>query len=516
MPALFDLPNELLDKIVDQVHPDDIINFSLSRRQIQVLAKNAVSLHLQRKKTYEDIVLHGCHRHENNAHPLRLIRDICMDWRIGEYPKYLTFECCHHPNRYDDAIEDEDKEDTKEYEIVQREDDIFCQTTMQAIQGYIEERATDLGFSKLNRTYLGQSYNNVGTYLGEFDVSAYCSAAKGGNETHEGINRTRGGIREAMLALLLFFIPNLEAICLARSTWGIWHLEEAIEWISFQTLQRSLSVRKPLMNLSQVRFLGYDDDELLYADGQGENFGNFMSFASLPSMRTIYGDFVEGGDIAEGIWKFAPHTSNVTEIILQHSAVKAEYLTELLVGIKALERFTYDYNENLDSGPGAEIHKLIGTLLEHAKHSLEYLAFTGSFGLRDGVSDIHPCKGSLKDFRVLKEVVLDSYVYVDSDSAYPESNPGDSSCGDDPYIIRHLVNLMPSSIETIHLVGVRGTRHVSGLLKNLLEQKGLRLPKFSKLIIGRTHDSPGGEWGRALWAKCEQAGVTLNTYWDRS
>ena len=425
-----------------------------------------------------------------------------MDWRSGEYTKLLRFQCCHHPNRPGDGIEDQDEEDTKEFEIEKTKDDAICQKTMQDIQGYIEEKFRESGFSNLDRTYVGTFDPDDAHDLSRFDVREACSAAKEGD-------------RDAMLAILLFLLPNLEGICLAQSTWGILFLEEAINWICFQdqNLQRSPSARKPLMKLAHVRFQGYDDEDMLYADGQGEDFQDFMPFAALPSMRTMFGEFVQGRHTARSVWRFPPHTSNVNQIDLRRSAVKPEYLAELMAGIKSLEGFLYDYNENLDGGGASamEIHKIIGTLLEHAKHSLEFLGITGRWDLRNGRGDLHTCRGSLRGFEVLKKVILDSNVFVE-DASYDDSvyNPDEiSHAGNHGQIIRHLVDVLPPSIEVIQLVGVDVLKHAEGLLGNLFEQKQLRLPKLRELIIRANQYYPGSGWEKALRERCEKVGVAL-------
>ena len=220
-----------------------------------------------------------------------------------------------------------------------------------------------------------------------------------------------------MLALLLLFIPNLKAVCFVQRTWAVEDLIDAIYWINEQNLQRSSRARKILMDLSRVCFLGGHEH------WRGENTEVFMQFATLPSMRTIFGRYVEGLDQAEVEWAFPHHTSNITEIILQHSVIKAQYLSKLLVGIKALKRFDYDRQVNVDDGfenlyedCPMETHQIIGALLEHTKQSLEYLSLTGGFHLRTGESDIHPCKGSPRDLEVVNEVVLNNNIYVEQAS----------------------------------------------------------------------------------------------------
>lgn len=138
--------------------------------------------------------------------------------------------------------------------------------------------------------------------------------------------------------------------------------------------------------------------------------------------------------------------------------------------------------------------------------------------MRDGDSDIYPCKGSLRDFEVLKEVVLDSFPYLEH-ASYDGSkfNPDQNSyAGDHVHTIRHLEDVLPHSIETIQFVGSKVLNDASSLLVDLFEQKELRLPKLSNLIIESRDHRPKHGWGRVLGERSEKVGVTLYTTWERS
>ena len=52
MTRVFDLPNEVLQQIIDVVDPEDIENFAVSRIRISRLAKKALLQHFQRKKEF--------------------------------------------------------------------------------------------------------------------------------------------------------------------------------------------------------------------------------------------------------------------------------------------------------------------------------------------------------------------------------------------------------------------------------------------------------------------------------
>ena len=495
MPQLLDLANEILYKIVDQIHPNDIVNFSLCRKDIHELAKNAVALHVRRKRILENIVLHGCHRHRPNSHPIGLIRDICMDWRNGEYTKSLIIQCCHNP---DSTPEDDDpdqyEEDARLYETEKKEDDKCVQSVMQSIQDYIEEKVVESGIPTLSQLRRGEKHTDDTVSRSRFDVEDACEHVKKGR-------------RDTMLALLLLFLPNLERLQLAQFTWGVFDLLSMIDLISPQNLQGVPRSRRPLMNLSQVYLLGSDDNRA------GEDFNLFMPFAALPSMRSINGAFVEGQDMIND-WIFAPHTSSITEITLRESAVRPECLAEMIGAIKVLKRFVYDYTVNYDAGVAMHIQNIIGILLEHAKHCLEFLQITGDWNLRIGERGSHPCKGSLRGFEVLKEVVLDSYVYVepasDGDPGYIPNNiiNGENS----GYTVRSLVEVLPPSIETIQLVGSELAEHVPRFLRHLLEQKELRLPRFRTLVIRMKDYRPGSEWEWRVRRGLGRVGVALVMY----
>lgn len=482
MPSILGFPNEILYRIIDRIHPDDIVNFSLAHKHFGSLSKEAVSLHEQRKKKYESILLHGCYLHKPNEHPFRLIKDICMDWKIGEYPKYLTFECCC------------DKRKVSEVE----EHDPIVQTIMQDFQGDIEDKAAKLGVPKTIGLEMGGLRRDVGPILNSFCVDASFRA-------------TREGDRESMLALLLLFIPNLQQICFQESAFTAALISDAIYWMSERIRQQSSSARKPLMDLSHVSFLGYND-HALYTE-----FEWLMPFATLPSMRAIFGEFVQGIDQATDKWVLPPHSSNVIYINLQCSVIKAQYLSELLVGVKALHHFTYHREDDEGSAYALqwncpmETHQIIGTLLEHAKHSLEYLALTGRCHPRNGGNDIHPCKGSLRGFQNLKVVVIDSNIYVEEASySGPPLSPHEISyVGKNNQMCRRLVDLLPPSIETILLIGPDILDHIFGLLDKFFEQKQQRLPKLRKLLIGKSNYHPGADWVVAFSAQCRKVGVEL-------
>lgn len=491
MSLLLGLSNELLYRIIDQIHPGDIINFSLSRKEIYLLAKDAVSLHLQRKRLYKEVTIHGCLRHEHNRHPLELLRDICMDWRIGEYPKFLTVQCCYRPFYPDNSDEEMEEIDDKLYEVEKREDEIICQQNIQAFQDSIEDKATASGFQDLD--YIGREYSYDGeAHIKSFNLADCCIEALEGN-------------RDAMLALLLFFLPNLKTLCLAQSSWDARYVESAVHWISSQSRQRNPRARKLLTNLSHVRLQGSSKDNSSEAR---ECFEALIPFAALPSMRKLSGYWVESSRLMDTKSMFPYHTSNVTEINLNCSAISVEHLTNLLIGIKALRRFCYDYADIYDGDrEGMEVHKIVAALLEHAKHSLEYLALIGSCD-HDREEDVVDNQG-LQGFEVLSKIYLYDEVYHWL-LPNPALSPGD---GFDRTKYRPLVNVLPSSIEAVSIRGLSIFNFASDVLAYLGKEKDLRLPKLTSItFVGSIpEDREMAEQWRGM---CERKGITLTLETD--
>lgn len=474
MPSLLDLANETLYQIIEDIHPNDILNFSLCRKEVHLLAREILQEHKSWQQTYTHVVLHGCHRHQNDSHPLQLIREICMDWKIGEFPKSLRVECCDV-----DENESDHEDDDKKYEAEKRKDGITTQTIIQDIGSYIREKAM------------------LSAHLPNLVLEELCIS----------INK---GYRAAMIGLLLLLLPNLETICFNSYTWNASSLDEILDTVASRDLYGHPARAKALTRLSQIQILGARDNVA------GEDFWYLLPFAALPSMRTIFGTFVSSPDDKPMEWPPSFRSSHVTEITLQHSGIEVQHLTQLLSSVSALKRFTYSHNQGLDNDNASmKAHKIIGALLEHAEHSLEYLALTGHCDFRDAEEDKHYNKGSLQGFRVLKEVFLHSDIYVDQvpyDGSSPD--PDEGIYGErSKDVIRALVDVLPPSIETVQLVGRRLSGHLSGhlshLLANLWEQKDLRLPKLNNITALMYYWHISSALVESLTQRCNNIGVRL-------
>ena len=473
MPLLLDLSNELIYKIIDHIHPDDISNFSLTRRELHSLAKDAVSLHLERQKTYERIVLDGCHRHKDHMHPLQVLKDMCMDWRVGTYVRTLTVECCMPPLDPYLYPEKEDKEDSRRYEVERVEDRIMTERVVEAIQGYVEQKAVGLGLGFW--------------FLRPFKGDELCSEAARGD-------------RSAMLALLFLLLPNLERIRLVEFTYGAEYLQHAVLALAELHYEQDSTARIPLKDLCEVQVIGSPHDD------RCEGFAKFADFALLPAMQTMVAEFVSDERDRDRNDAFPPRISNVRRLYLLNSAVRPASLTKLLCRIKYLDSFVFDHEMMLMMSAGRRYmstRQIIAALQQHAGHSLRFLALSGSFEL-----DSIPC--SLQGFEVLKELQLSLVMYTSVLflSEAPELR----------YQACPLVYVLPASIEKVMLSSFQGCSNVQAVLvtmfRDFAEQKRSRLPKLKYVNFSGEHDERIVEICGGFGEVCENSEVTLGTHWE--
>lgn len=273
MRSFFDFSNDTFYQIINHIHPDDILNFSVSCKWVHMMTKATLKQHASWTQAYTHVVLDGCHRHQNDRHPLRLIRDVCLDWRIGELPKTLELECCGVVELDED--DSDVQEDEEEHENETRVDEIAIQAIMQDDKGYIEKKAAATGY--LDRDQL----DNLFAYI-------------------------QCGYRGAMIGLLLLILPNLESISFREFTWNAASLTTIADLIADRNLQSHPPRSIALGKLSHIHIFDYKNNP------RGEDLEFLVPFAALPSMRKLSGISVITVDDDPMIWPFDLRVSNVT------------------------------------------------------------------------------------------------------------------------------------------------------------------------------------------------------------
>ena len=141
------------------------------------------------------------------------------------------------------------------------------------------------------------------------------------------------GNGEAMLGLLLTLLPHLMSMVIVQQPEGFFMkmLTRIVE------LQQPPHIHAPqaLTKLTRIDTTpDYSEDDL---EMMGANEFNYVSqYMLLPSMRSI-----TGSDFQGFWWRHNPGISDVREINIAHGTVDGESITNLLRGVRALERFGF-------------------------------------------------------------------------------------------------------------------------------------------------------------------------------
>ena len=87
MPKLLDLPNEILDQIIDDTIPESVEAFAESSTHIYNLARDRLDQHFNDLSSYCEVELRNDGRKYS---PLGLLRDILQKPYLVQYPQQLT------------------------------------------------------------------------------------------------------------------------------------------------------------------------------------------------------------------------------------------------------------------------------------------------------------------------------------------------------------------------------------------------------------------------------------------
>ncbi|KAL8679779.1 MAG: hypothetical protein Q9224_007007, partial [Gallowayella concinna] len=192
-------------------------------------------------------------------------------------------------------------------------------------------------------------------------------------------------LHDIAYSAILSTLRNLEVLEIDRCVWTVLRDDTTLEVVS-NTHHR----------LTEVRVIG--------EPGDGESLSHVSVFASIPSVRKIYGSYVFGPDVVP---LHAP--SNLEDLYFERSGVDGPSFENLLTSVKKLKRLYY---ENIwDSGEPHthEPRRLINSLRVHALESLETLSWIDSgreYLCDDNGEDMaRPC--SLREFKALKHVAIE-------------------------------------------------------------------------------------------------------------
>ena len=273
---------------------------------------------------------------------------------------------------------------------------------------------------------------------------------------------------------------------------------------------------KILTKLREVQLGGYecnDDDNNHFV----EDFDLAAYFAKLPSMRTIYASPAKNLFVQNPWIEVGYRTSTIEKITIRGEKMDATYMTSCLGSLTALRRFDYynpwDITDVLDR---SGLIAILRALLEHANTSLEFLNLHSGVwtSLQGGVA----MPFSLNAFEKLKSATLNCRLWAPvslEDSEEPQNVRGDDSAVQNSRLIKasKLVDILPSSMETVGLYGKVGVRDVERMLQGLTEHKANRLPRLEEIIFYEvswlTEDAMDAKMAQELQEQCSGIGIKL-------
>ena len=165
----------------------------------------------------------------------------------------------------------------------------------------------------------------------------------------------------------------------------------------------------------------------------------------------------------------------------------ATYMTRCLGSLKALRKFDY-YNpwDITDVLNRSGLIAILRALLEHANTSLEFLNLHS--GVCSSLKGAAAMPFTLNTFEKLKSATLNCRLWAPvslEDSEEPQNVRGGDLAVQNSRLIKpsKLVDILPSSMETVGLYGKVGVRDVERMLQGLTEHKANRLTRLEEIVF---------------------------------
>ena len=452
MLRLLDLPNELLLEVIQLVVPEGIEQFTLSSKEIYHLGRDTLISHRCRKQ-YGVV---NCSRAKDpdigsmkHIQPLRFLANISLDEAIAAYTTELTIGRSD-VDKWGLFLDNEEQE-------------------------------------QLHTVWLSAKIESC-PYLKHEDVDSWTADIL-------------SGFLPRTYALLVTLLPNLRSLTIIEHFRLEPSFSDMVSNIARVSTQGDHVTSIALGKLSELCV----NDRASYPS---ESLNLCAEFAALPSMRSLQGHNVLGSDF---LWPSQAQISGITSIRFSGSSVNADSFTELFRGMKALEVFVYeqgarDYGQTAEENPA----DIVDGLLLHAKSSLRRMDITRNRG--EDFDDECYFLVSLDAFEVLRWIRLDvELLFIeDSDEVdvalpaghfYTEEGLEDYHYG---YEASPLVDTLPSSVETLELVGVLSEANTASMLARLPELKEERLPRLKKIIFEGHYAV-----GETITTECSKVGIKL-------
>jgi len=521
--SLLVLPNEILKLLLALAEPPVLVNLALSCHLIHAIAEPELRLHNIRKGEYSNFFCHGCYRHgpdhkdtddemdqeevdgsedrdegakqdgedsddqevfqrtgfcPSYSHPLRLIQDICDDFRVAFYLKSLSVDCCIEKEKdlprgaLENLSEDE------------REEALFVRGTM----GEHRDEVRDL-------------LDRCGYYTPKC-VNQLC-------------RKIERGSRGAMLGLLLLVLPNLRLISLDQYTWNATEFKDILtDIVVVHRICRGVAGRPlALSKLTDVRIHGPTVPNV-DAQIKLQDSAFFNLFSRLPTVRNLHAHQLS--DWHWGHWSTAPPKSSaVRRIVVRWGRLQSYSISQCLRRFQALEVFSYSYEALEGDFTTTDVGKVISVLQELFGHCLKKLEiFCGRNAPLPGhlLADDGDGRASLKGFQVLTTARLSCYNFLRKVEFYDGANDDNLDLRAWKTDIQPLIHLLPTSLEKVRFEGRISIDEVTALLRGLGAQKAMVLPLLKEIHFEEAELDGSMEHGWmsvALVKMCKGVGITL-------
>ncbi|KAL8687841.1 MAG: hypothetical protein Q9218_006095 [Villophora microphyllina] len=300
------------------------------------------------------------------------------------------------------------------------------------------------------------------------------------------------GNEDVLQNLLCVLLPNLKSISIIASGINAGRFKQMVQAIALANRDSTSSCYgKALTHLESFSYSCDDDNE-----EDCKSIDLLEMLAMLPSIRILRGtNFCGKKDIFAGGLSFALGTSNVTELELNYSSISAEALDCLLAGLAGLKRFTYSHNCYItERGSHYDAPGIIEALRNNAAHRLEFLRLK-AWRQPDLLTfdEDQQYIGSLRMFQSLKSIQLQDLVFRIWENKDETSEDDDESAYKDehrpyswrnvPYRMDRLEKILPTSVETVHLMQELEDSDMANLLRGLSGKGKKRVPNLKSLVF---------------------------------
>lgn len=457
MPGLLDLPNEMLDQIIDDTIPESVEAFAVSSMHIYSLAQDRLDQYFDCLSSYCLVELSN-HRDAGprKCSPLELLKNIMQKPYLVRYPQQLTL------GQFDNSMTTEPAQS-----------DEFRTQVIKALIGC--------------------------RYIPSDEIENWTTEICRGNY-------------DAGTALLLALLPNVRCLFIHGNSFIGYYMRHMVRCIVEASHDPQSAARCPaLSRVAKVHLAGSS-----YGRGE-QGLGLLARLSALPSVKVLRCSRVMYPRKEIPDWDRHQYSGGVTKIELLDSYIHPDIISHLLQGVRTLKHFAYQAHARFcNTWSPFEICQV---LQPHTKDTLEELDLTWhntkdalALPSFDGFQELHV----LKKLRVRYDSIM-SASEKGSFSAAPPTSLLPSSLEE----LRLIGRIIPGQTEhseasfkgiKIKTVLRNDLVRLTKLFDGLPELKGDCLPNLVKIDFANAYygDFENAGSYQQIREACIRAGVALH------